>query len=525
MKRKVLLILALSALLVCMFAVSAGAAALTNYASVELTLVDGTKTTGYCVVDGRFQRDNVYKNPENTDDGTYDWGDIKVFDMRDSVIVGNRSYSEVAGLNCNGQAVNVEEFYFSSQVTKILNTSFTSGWQSLETVYIPNTVTYIACAFQNSPVHRVIIEEGSQLKAIEGGAFQGCSNLTTFDFPEGLESLGRNCFWQSGLSGTIVIPNSATYLAPGALLSTEIENLYLGDGALEIGYNFLGTYGQTNNAYLKNVYISASTTFTQSNTFYKCANLVNFYIVGSAEECAAMIDALKSQSAGQYMTFITEGEAKELGINEENGAGYAIIHTEYNRCQAFYNGKHAESEKTQKFEGEAYLSSYCEFFDCPRCGEISKVELCAPLFENKGYSAAEYEGGGMSIGFKVDKDAILAYEEATGKTVNYGVFAVLADVIKTNDIFDADGKALDGVIAADITDTDFDIFNLKIVGFTDKQVDIDLAMGAYVGVSKDGTTEYVYLQDVTTEKNDKYYFASYNDVKAIVDAKNGVSAQ
>ena len=351
MKRKLLFFLAMTAMLVCIFAISVSAATLTNYASVELTLVDGTKTTGYCVVDGRFQRDNVYKNPENTDDGTYAWGDIKVFDMRNSVIVGTKTYSEVAGLNCNNQAVNVEEFYFSSQVKKILNTSFTSGWQSLETVYIPNTVTYIACAFQNSPVHRVIIEEGSQLKSIEASAFNGCANLTTFDFPEGLESLGRNCFWQSGLSGTIVIPNSVTYLAPGALLSTKIENLYLGDGAIEIGYNFLGTYGQTDNAYLKNVYISASTTFTQSNIFYKCANLVNFYIVGSAEECDAMIDTLKSQSTGQYMTFITEDEAKELGINEENGAGYAIIHTEYNRCQAFYSGKHAESEKTQKFDG------------------------------------------------------------------------------------------------------------------------------------------------------------------------------
>ncbi|MBQ4109094.1 MAG: hypothetical protein IJC80_06805, partial [Clostridia bacterium] len=65
----------------------------------------------------------------------------------------------------------------------------------------------------------------------------------------------------------------------------------------------------------------------------------------------------------------------------------------------------------------------------------------------------------------------------------------------------------------------------KIVGFTGEQVDKDLVMGAYVGVSKDGATEYAYLQDVTTEKNDKYYFASYNDVKAIVDAKNGGSAQ
>ena len=147
------------------------------------------------------------------------------------------------------------------------------------------------------------------------------------------------------------------------------------------------------------------------------------------------------------------------------------------------------------------------------------------LFTNKGFSAAEYPGGGISIGFRVDTKAIEEYEKITGETVSYGVFAVLAEVIEENDIFGADGKALSGVIAADITDTDFDIFNLKIIGFTGDQVNIDLAMGAYVGTSKDGKTEYTYLQDGTPEAGAKYFFASYTDVMAIVNAKDGVSAQ
>ena len=197
-----------------------------------------------------------------------------------------------------------------------------------------------------------------------------------------------------------------------------------------------------------------------------------------------------------------------MGVKELEGTMLGHSHTEF--IDLVYDD----------FSKAGYYSYKCE-----RCDDVNNEQTAPALFTNKGYSAAEYAGGGMSIGFKVDKNAIIAYEEATGKNVNYGVFAVLAEKIGANDIFDADGKALDGVIAADITDTDFDIFNLKIVGFTDKQVDIDLAMGAYVGVSKDGTTEYAYLQDVTSEKNEKYYFASYNDVKAIVDAKNGVSAQ
>ncbi|MBO5380174.1 MAG: leucine-rich repeat protein [Clostridia bacterium] len=173
----------------------------------------------------------------------------------------------------------------------------------------------------------------------------------------------------------------------------------------------------------------------------------------------------------------------------------------------------------ESFLENGTLTSYCT-----RCNKAETVST-DPLFVNLGFSAAEYAGGGMSIGFKVDKKAIEKYEEITGETVNYGVFAVLAEKIGANDIFDSEGKALAGVIAADITDTDFDIFNLKIVGFTGDQVDTKLAMGAYVGTTKDGTTEYAYLQGGTPETGAKYFFASYNDVKAIVDNKNGVSAQ
>ena len=506
MKRKLLLLLTMVALFVCVFAISVSAQALSNYASVKLTLVDGTETTGYCKIEGRFLRDNIYKNPENIDEGTYAWGDIKIFDMRDSVIVGNKIYNEVGGVNCNAQAVNVEEFYFSTQVTKILNTTFTSGWKNLKTVYVPNTVTEIQhSSFQNSPVERVVLEEGSNLKSIGDSAFNGCSSLTTFEFPEGLESLGYNCFWQSGLSGTVVIPNSVTYLGPGSLLSTKIENLYLGDGALKIGHNFLGTYSRTDNQYLKNVYISASTTFTATNIFYKCANPVNFYIVGTKEECNALITTLKAQSTGNYMTFITTDE-----VTENTGAGYGIIHTEYNRCDAFYGGEHLTAEQVYEFtsyEEKSFVKS-----TCTRCNQGTVLKEIAPLFTCLGYSASIVGESGIVIGFTANNDAIKDYEEITGKSVKYGVFAVLQSNLKDKDVFGDDGTVTEGVINTEITSYDFAAFGLKIVGFADDQKDIKLAMGAYAVASDGEATEYTYLQSGTPDENEKYCFVSYNDI-------------
>ena len=182
--------------------------------------------------------------------------------------------------------------------------------------------------------------------------------------------------------------------------------------------------------------------------------------------------------------------------------------------------------KTTVLYEKGYTAEGLKTVACQNDGCKNNITTPMPaLFVNLGFSAAEYSGGGMSIGFKVDKAAILAYEEATGETVSYGVFAALAEKIGANDIFSADGKALAGVIVADITGTGFDIFNLKIVGITDEQDDIDLAMGTYVGTTKDGKTEYAYLQGGTPETGAKYFFASYTDVKAIVDAKNGVSSQ
>ncbi|MBE6624479.1 MAG: hypothetical protein E7622_02420 [Ruminococcaceae bacterium] len=547
MKKKLIFLAIVIIAFMTLMAISVSAAALNNYASVKLTLVDGTETTGYCVVDGRFQRDNVYKNPEDTDEGTYAWEDIKVFDMRDSVIVGTKTYNEVAGLNCNSQAVNVEEFYFSSQVTKILNTSFSSEWKSLKTVYIPKAVTYIACAFKDSPIREVILEEGSQLKTIEASAFQGCTNLTTFDFPEGLESLGRNCFWQSGLSGTIVIPNSATKLDAGSLLSTNIENLYLGDGELEIGYNFLGTYGRTDNAYLKNVYISASTTFTATNIFYKCANLVNFYIVGTDEECATMVNTLKSHSTGNYMTFITESEAEELGINEENGAGYAIIHTGYNTCDAFYNSKHnyegtgncldgvectqckdkIESftqhnmEETLVYDSLLSTGKYNKYCtNASNCVVDRIKDEVSPAIFIAGSGFSTKGDDGIANGYVINVDALNEYNRLNDD-ITFGIMVINPNYLDGKESFFVNGNvnAEKGFIKADMSDVRYNNVSISVTGFVGSAENMSLVIALYAYTSVDNVE---FLQSQTTKcahanvtlGTERLYTVNLNSVKS-----------
>ena len=551
MKKKILLFIAIVAVLVCIFALSASAAEMTKYCSVKLTLVSGEEVTAYCALSGnQIQRDTLYKSTD-TAGGTYNWEDVVIFDCRDQIAVGGKP-EVFSGVGCNTKAYNVKEVYLSDYYISFLNTTFTSGWKSLETVYISTSVTSIK-GFGGSPVKTVVIPQNSQLKTIDGDAFNGCTQLTNIDisscqyltsigsnafrsctslttitFPENLETIGYNGFYCAGLSGTIVLPNSVTKLEPGSLLATKIETLVIGDGPVTIGYNFLSSTGNT---YLKNVYIPAEATITDTNTFYRGANPVNFYIVGE-DPSALVARLLAQQSSNYYTTFITADQ-----VTDSTGAGYGIIHTGYNRCEIFYGKVHQFDTEggvescivectrckmvvqsggehkyalVEEFLGGKFTSSGAIINKCTVCGDVeSRTELGA-VIKCLGFSASE-AGKGIAIGYTVNKDAIAIYEGATGKNFSYGVFAALKNTVGQNDVVD-----ISGAVCAELSQNALSAFEIKIVGFDDSNMGLELALGAYIEVTKDGSTEYTYVQNSAPNEGDKYSFVSYNGVMELL---------
>ena len=549
MKKKILLALAIVALLVCAFAISVSAAEMANYCSIKLTLLNGKEVTAYCAISGnQIQRNTLYKSTD-TDGGAYDWNDVVIFDCRDQIVVGSGLPKQFAGTDCNTQAINVKEVYLSDYYTSFLNTTFTSHWKSLETVYISASVTSIK-GFSGSPVKNVIIAENSQLQKIESGAFQGCkqlenidishcdslkiiesrgfegcSSLTSITFPKNLESIGYNGFYGSSLSGTVVVPNSVTLLDSGSLLATKIETLIIGDGPVTIGYNFLGTYG---NSYLKNVYIPAEATFKQANTFYRHANAVNFYIVG--EDSSALVTKLfDQQKDNTYMVFITADQ-----VTESTGAGYGIIHTGYNRCEIFYDDNHTfdtesaiescivectrckmtvssggehDNALTEEFTGGKYTSSGAVINRCVVCGTIESKVSFEAFIVCVGYSMAEVGANGVAIGYDVNNDAIVAYEGATGKSFDYGIFVAPKTILGQDELFDAEGA-----VCVDVKKHGMAKFEIKVVGFNDNNKDLEIAIGAYVAVSKDGKSEYVYVQDSAPAEGNRYSYDTFSGI-------------
>lgn len=481
MKKKLILTTLLVALFVCLFVIGVSAATMTNYCDVEITLVSGEKLTGYCEINTsnkRLLRDNIYTTTD-TSSAKIDWSTIKIFDASRTTVVGGVNPTAVGGTECSKKAQNVTEYYFQPTTETILNTTFTSNWSSLQTVWIPKAVKVIDHnAFNGSAIQNVVFEEGSQLQTISQNAFANCARLKSISLPEGLTSIGYNGFYLSGLEGTVKVPNSVTTLSPGAFLSTKIETLILGDGALEIGYNFAGDFNTVNNAYLKNIYIPASTTFDLSGgtgVFFRCANRVNFYVVGTEAECSAFMTRLSQQStASYYMQFVLAEDA-----TEDMQAGYAVIHTEYNRCDAFYNSEHKVGESTYNFNGYTQKATYVA--SCQTCGNSKTTAELDPIIEIIGYSA-KMGGSQLCVGYKLNQTSINAYNEAKATQINFGVVAIVPineDELKPLYIENGEVKSIDHTISANLKN-DYASVDFIIKGFSESSYNTSLVMCAYV---------------------------------------------
>ena len=260
------------------------------------------------------------------------------------------------------------------------------------------------------------------------------------------------------------------------------------------------------------------------------------------------------RSTGKYFFFVTTNTEYLNGVKEAIGGATLISYSDYkaspsrytegryiiygtNACDVYYGHtvneetanscagvcercgtpivNHTEKENlttTVKYQ-DGYMAAGTKTVVCnnPGC-TYEETEGVPALFTCLGYSAPENGNGGIVIGFSVNKVAVAEYENISKQTVGYGVFAVLKDTIGANDVFGEDGNASGGVVYADLTSYDFSVFELKIIGFTDDQKDIKLAMGGYVAVTSENTTEYSYLQEGTPVNGEKYVFTSFNEI-------------
>lgn len=110
---------------------------------------------------------------------------------------------------------------------KGLTTIFSKTFENFSgDVILPNTVTNIgSSAFKNSGITHI---DFSNVKSIEGYAFQDCTSLENVELKEGLLSLGISAFKNcSGFGSIIVVPSTVNTLSGQEFYGTDVRHIVL----------------------------------------------------------------------------------------------------------------------------------------------------------------------------------------------------------------------------------------------------------------------------------------------------------
>ena len=442
--------------------------------------------------------------------------------------------------NCSNM-VPTNELVFAEGMTEIGADAF-HGCSSLGgTVVFPSTLTTIKEeVFSGTNITGVDFSKCAELATLEKAIFAHCDSIETIDMSAcvKLTSLGNsfaeNC---DELINVILPPNLEVVPEKSFAWCPNIQSMVIPASCTQIGVEAFQYARHEQALKVFTLYIQSNVNFDTSrySVFNSSSAKVEFVLIGENVTAESFIAAnTYSHVTGATVVDYVAGENPWTYVPGQTISSHTIV-TNYCRALALM-GEHNSDDnpcvincsvcgKTSLKENPQhtvsitvnYESGYdktgIKLTSCtnPGCGyeEASSVEA---IFVCLGYSAPEDGRDGIAIGFTVNNVAIAEYEKATGKTLKYGVFAVLQNRLGDNDVFGEDGTVAEGVINADITSYNFVTFELKIVGFTDTQKDIKLAMGAYVAVTDGEGTEYSYLQFGAPSENEKYCFVSYNDI-------------
>ena len=425
---------------------------------------------------------------------------LEYVEFHSNTVLDDNTLNRGAFVNCSSlKAISLPDSI------KVFGNAALADCTSLTAVYLPSSLTTFSGAgnpFANSS-NMYFVNEPFMMNS----ASDVPSRPDVYYFPKGLTSFGA-AILGSNANKTVVISENVTSHSTKMFAGSGVETVvYLGDMT---SFKLTAEQETKLNVLLPNttaVPTVSATGSTNGSAVYLCKLNKSFLFDENAwnDEAVHIEDPSKSvitkeptcvDNAMKDTTCFCGAYIGEVEIENSNNGG-----------------KHdVENATVINISYTDFAKTGYKTLKCAKCGADNITVEAEALFSCLGYSAPEDGRGGIAIGFTVNNVAIAEYEEATGKTLKYGVFAVLQSRLGDNDIFSKDGAAAEGAINADITSYEFALFELKIVGFTDEQKDTKLAMGAYVAITDGETTEYSYMQGAEPNEGENYYFVSYNDI-------------
>jgi len=128
----------------------------------------------------------------------------------------------------------------------------TTSLNSVEEVIIGTKCSSIPGKFTNFANLRSVIIQGNLIRSLGLNLFKGCTNLTSFEIPSSVTSIGSNAFKESGLE-EITIPDSVKTISSHAFDGcTSLARVSVGSGLTNVGDSSFGNCSSLEYLYVNN---------------------------------------------------------------------------------------------------------------------------------------------------------------------------------------------------------------------------------------------------------------------------------
>ena len=435
---------------------------------------------------------------------------------------------------------STNELVLAEGLTEIGGHAFHDCTSLTGTVVFPSTLETIQeYSFQNTGFTGFDLSKCSNLTKAGGGyggPFTDNDNITTLDL-SGCTSLTylKNSFASDceNLSTVILPPNLKEIQSKALAHCYKLQSIVLPDTMVSIADEAFHSARRDQTLKTFTVYVQSNVKIGSSYPFRDSGAKIEYILIGNgitaesfknANVFSGITDATVVDYTDGY-TYSVAGTLSSHTIVENYCTPLALTgshSSDDNPCVIYCtnclysaakeNPQHVLAE-TIKYEN-GYTETGLYIVECTNTGCQHKVTSeTNAIIRCIGYSASENGKDGISLGFRVDNDAIKDYMNKTSKTVSYGLFAATKNALGDNEVINENGEPSNGAVIAEIPFDSYVCITIKLAGFKTDELKASLfAIGAYVAVSKDEKTEYFYMQSSTPIAGAKYVFESYNDI-------------
>ena len=333
------------------------------------------------------------------------------------------------------------------------------------------------------------------LTTVKSEAFNGCYNAFKGELYINAITIEATSF------------NNSLSFVTGLVFGPDTKNI--GNQSLCVRLSEVPTGSKPADNTLSLTYIEFQCDVSQVNFAKQGNNLGAFYFTGTSRSPYSKLQSI-ILSHPNNAKYVADGSI----FNDFTPDGVTVLFNDSNGLDDYVTASHSYVEGDIVYE--SFMENGCMELICTECGNI-KSEPVSAIFDFLGYSVSTFGTVSFSVGYKINFDALNAYEENANVTLSYGILAVAKDKLGDNTPLDENGNATvlssGAVVVSPTLERIHTYFDGIISGFsTDEQKNAEILLCAYVIVTdaEDNITGISYLAD--KNEDGSFVGTSYNSL-------------